>query len=176
MCQYVFPVKSRVFSRDDTYQWIRTSSDPVQLVSNSWQQAEHVYSREYTWKHVLVERYQLWTSMTPANWFRNCSLFAGIRLQKPATAHPLRDFKPNSCLSFHWSKRRGWVCIQQTPHPTGLHLEHPDWLQFTYSGKSSNAGTSRTAKIIYSYDHFGPSLARWIWKTTNPEKSWFGED
>ena len=54
------------------------STTRVKLVQNSWQQAEHVYSREYTWKRVLVERYQLWTSMTPANWFRNGSLFAGI--------------------------------------------------------------------------------------------------
>ena len=52
------------------------STTHVKLVQNSWQQAEHVYSREYTWKHIQVERYQLWTSMTPANWFRNGSLFA----------------------------------------------------------------------------------------------------
>ena len=50
----------------------------VKLVQYSWQQTEHVYSREYTWTHILVERYQLWTSMTCANWFRNDSLFAGI--------------------------------------------------------------------------------------------------
>ena len=49
----------------------------VKLVQNLWQQAEHVYSCEYTWKHVLVEWYQLWTSMTCANWFRNGSLFVG---------------------------------------------------------------------------------------------------
>ena len=53
------------------------STTCVKLVQNSWQQAEHVYSREYTQKHVLVEQYQLWTSMTRANWFRNGSLFAG---------------------------------------------------------------------------------------------------
>ena len=56
------------------------STTRVKLVQNSWQQAEHVYSREYTWKQVLVERYQLWTSMTRANWFRNGSLFAGCAL------------------------------------------------------------------------------------------------
>ena len=66
------------FSHDDMYQWNHTSSDPVRLVSNSWQRAEHVYSCEYTRKHILVERYQLWTSMTRANWFRNGSLFAGF--------------------------------------------------------------------------------------------------
>ena len=65
-------------SCDDMYQWNRTSSDPLWHVSNSWQQAEHVYSCEYTWKHILVERYQLWTSMTCTNWFRNGSLFAGM--------------------------------------------------------------------------------------------------
>ena len=32
---------------------------------------------EYTWKHILVERYQLWISITRPIWFRNCSLFAG---------------------------------------------------------------------------------------------------
>ena len=35
----------------------------VKLVQNSWLRAEHVYSCKYTWKHVLVERYQLRTSM-----------------------------------------------------------------------------------------------------------------
>ena len=54
------------------------STTRIKLVQNSWQQAEHVYSREYTWKHVLVERYQLLTSMTCANWFRNGSLFARV--------------------------------------------------------------------------------------------------
>ena len=74
------------FSCDDTYQWNRTSSDPVRLVSNLFKTRDnrqntciHDISREYTRKHVLVERYQLWTSMTHANWFRNGSLklFAG---------------------------------------------------------------------------------------------------
>ena len=37
-----------------------------------------MYSDEYTQKHILVERYQLWTSMTRANWFRNGSSFAGL--------------------------------------------------------------------------------------------------
>ena len=35
------------------------STTRVKLVQNLWQQAEHVYSCEYTWKHVLVEQYQL---------------------------------------------------------------------------------------------------------------------
>ena len=60
------------FSRDDTYQWNCTSTTGVKLVQNSWQQEEHVYSHdEYIWKHVLVELFELWTSMTCANWFRN---------------------------------------------------------------------------------------------------------
>ena len=54
----------------------------VKLLQNSWQQAEHVYSCEYTWKHVLVERYQLCISRTCANWFRNGFLFAGKRYFK----------------------------------------------------------------------------------------------
>ena len=72
------------FSHDDTYQWNRTSSDPVRLVSNSFKTRDNrqntcVYSREYTWIHILVERYQLWTSMPhDTNWFRNGSLFAGL--------------------------------------------------------------------------------------------------
>ena len=64
-----------VFSRDDTYEWPSTTR--VKLIQSSQQQAEHMYSREYTWKHVLMEQYQLWTNMTRANWFRNGSLFAG---------------------------------------------------------------------------------------------------
>ena len=34
-------------------------------------------TRVFTWMHILVEQYQLWASMTRANWFRNGSLFAG---------------------------------------------------------------------------------------------------
>ena len=67
--QWHMPVKPYQF-------WPRTTR--VNLIQNSWQQAEHVYSCEYTWKHVLVEQYQLWTSMTCANWFTNGSLFAGM--------------------------------------------------------------------------------------------------
>ena len=58
------------------------ASETVPVWPNLWQQAEHGYSREYTWKHVLVEQYQLWTSMTCANWFRNGSLFAWSLDQK----------------------------------------------------------------------------------------------
>ena len=86
-----FGVSTRVyheitnFSRDDTYQWNCASSDPVWLVSNSFKTCDNrqnVYSREYTWKQLLMERYQLWTSMTRANWFRNDSLFAGCNQHK----------------------------------------------------------------------------------------------
>ena len=76
----VFTVKSQFFMwwlvPVKPYQfWPSTTR--VKLDQNLWQQAEHVYSLEYTWKHILVERYQLWTSMMHANWFRNGSLFAG---------------------------------------------------------------------------------------------------
>ena len=63
-----------------TVQWNCTSPD---FASNSWQQAEHVYSREYIWKHVLLERYQLWTSMTRANWFRNIKKASSYIAQYP---------------------------------------------------------------------------------------------
>ena len=51
------------------WQWNCTSSDPWydRLMSNSFKtrdNRQNTYSREYTWKHVLVEQYQLWTSMT----------------------------------------------------------------------------------------------------------------
>ena len=65
----VIPVKPYQF-------WPSTTR--VKRVQNLWQQAEHMYSCEHTWIHVLVKWYQLWTSMTRANWFRNGSLFAGI--------------------------------------------------------------------------------------------------
>ena len=79
-----FGVSTRVyheitsFSHDDTYQW----NVPILAQYDSCQTRSKLVATgrtcEYIWKHVLVERYQLWTSMTHANWFRNGSLFAGM--------------------------------------------------------------------------------------------------
>jgi len=49
-------VKDDMNSREDTYQWNRTISEPIGHVSNR-------FKIRKTWKHVLVERYRLWTSM-----------------------------------------------------------------------------------------------------------------
>ena len=75
-CEQIWCVDTCLPWNHEVFTWWHVPVNPyqfwpsttcVKLVQNSWQQAEHVYSREYIWKHILVERYQLWTSMTHAN-------------------------------------------------------------------------------------------------------------
>ena len=77
MCRHAFTVNSRVFH----VMTCTSETVPVLTQYDSCQTRSRLMTtsrtRVYTWKHVLVERYQLRTSMTPANWFRNGSLFAG---------------------------------------------------------------------------------------------------
>ena len=60
--------------------WRASETIPVLTQYDSCQTCSKLVTgrtREYSWKYILVERYQLWTSMTCVNWFRNGCLFAG---------------------------------------------------------------------------------------------------
>ena len=97
------------FSRDDTYQWNRTSSDPVRQMSNSFKNRDNRQNMciHAPYWNVLVERYQLWTSLTRVNWFRNVSLFAGSGLVRCAVHGVL--------LSHSWAGGRP-TCKGPGPH------------------------------------------------------------
>ena len=130
-----------IFSRDDTYQWNRTSSDPVRLVSNSFKTRDN---RQNTCVHVktcIGEPYQLWTSMTRANWFRNGSLFAGkCRSLLQIWIQLLHNIKHNilatvpcnvklMCLSSSRVRCHcGWLVITSVPtlfYPWHIHFKNP---------------------------------------------------